>query len=645
MTTPTKLPIPSNNLLDSRFNFEKLDQIVNSDANFYVDRFGKQRLTAKGLEDLINRIEGEFENSVSSPDGYRLIGKATSFEQLRTIRPLVDGQRIFLNGWRVGSSAGGGEFVAKFGVKEDDGGCVAAGDGFYWERIIHYGFYSPEMFGAVGDGLTDDFTPIANMLKAGPANCTFLFSSGKTYYNAFANNGVWISLLDRNMWQRSLPATFDFNGSTITRRLAEWNNNNAKNNTNSGAYYTDEGTALLYLSGSGYTIKNANFNGNVGLGAVVDASGNPTSSTGYAIGTCMDYGLYLDNVTDIEIIDSVFTNACFPILCNTCTNVRARNLTIAYAAQASSRLTGADLALGGGIKLISCTDVNLSGIYGYRNVNCTVEIEPYNTNVYVQGKSENDYSNSLVILYSSHIIFDWVAKNVTAGNGITIRGGASTKKLFNIQGRAIVDTCSWIGCQIFISSAATSGISGLKLDLITLNTKKNGLSISNNGSSYGIEVDIDHNHYGDTVQSQCANLIDGLVFGNIRGSVHNSPIGIQITGTNTQTKCMRADLDLRDGITLPISVGANAYISLNGTDTSTVTAYSSPLQYLDIKNSTLANAVNESDGWIRTYGRYTSLESKGVRLTKASTTNDASSSGLFLTGTAPNYTVSLYRSS
>ncbi|UVD41863.1 putative tail fiber protein [Klebsiella phage KPN8] len=48
MTTPTQLPIPSSNLLDSRFNFEKLDQIVNSDADFYLDRFGKQRLTVLG---------------------------------------------------------------------------------------------------------------------------------------------------------------------------------------------------------------------------------------------------------------------------------------------------------------------------------------------------------------------------------------------------------------------------------------------------------------------------------------------------------------------------------------------------------------------------------------------------------------------
>ena len=53
MTTPTKLPMPSNNLLDSRFNFEKLDEIVNSDSSYYTDRFGKKRFTLTGIYNFI----------------------------------------------------------------------------------------------------------------------------------------------------------------------------------------------------------------------------------------------------------------------------------------------------------------------------------------------------------------------------------------------------------------------------------------------------------------------------------------------------------------------------------------------------------------------------------------------------------------
>lgn len=75
MTTPTRLPIPSNNLLDSKFNFEKLDQIVNSDANYYVDRFGNQRLTIKGLELLVEQIQGSFRDSIGLSDGFSWIGE------------------------------------------------------------------------------------------------------------------------------------------------------------------------------------------------------------------------------------------------------------------------------------------------------------------------------------------------------------------------------------------------------------------------------------------------------------------------------------------------------------------------------------------------------------------------------------------
>lgn len=144
MTTPTQLPIPSNNLLDSRFNFEKLDQIVNSDANYYVDRFGKQRLTAKGLEDLVSRIQSEFQNDIQAIDGFRVVGQVGSFADLRSAVPSYEGQSILLRAHPVGWAAmshgpvGGGEFIARKGAAVDDGGyiCVPTGQTeYYWQRI------------------------------------------------------------------------------------------------------------------------------------------------------------------------------------------------------------------------------------------------------------------------------------------------------------------------------------------------------------------------------------------------------------------------------------------------------------------------------------------------------------------------------
>lgn len=96
MTTPTKLPIPSSNLLDSRFNFEKLDQIVNSDSSYYTDRFGKQRLTAVGLQELVNRIQSDFQNDIGLPGGYKYLGRCASYAILRQIEPGAHNQKILV---------------------------------------------------------------------------------------------------------------------------------------------------------------------------------------------------------------------------------------------------------------------------------------------------------------------------------------------------------------------------------------------------------------------------------------------------------------------------------------------------------------------------------------------------------------------
>lgn len=57
-----------------------------------------------------------------------------SFAALREFKPWWDGQVVYLKGYYEGSTSGGGEFVGHFGTNTDDGGVVASGAGFYWER-------------------------------------------------------------------------------------------------------------------------------------------------------------------------------------------------------------------------------------------------------------------------------------------------------------------------------------------------------------------------------------------------------------------------------------------------------------------------------------------------------------------------------
>ncbi|TXE47906.1 MULTISPECIES: phospholipase D-like domain-containing protein [Serratia] len=48
-TTPTQKPIPSEDIRDLKFNAGKIDEFVSSDNDKYVDRFGVERYTSKGI--------------------------------------------------------------------------------------------------------------------------------------------------------------------------------------------------------------------------------------------------------------------------------------------------------------------------------------------------------------------------------------------------------------------------------------------------------------------------------------------------------------------------------------------------------------------------------------------------------------------
>lgn len=49
-TVPTNNPIPSEDPRDLKFNAGKIDEVVNSDAHYYTDRFGVRRLTSSGFQ-------------------------------------------------------------------------------------------------------------------------------------------------------------------------------------------------------------------------------------------------------------------------------------------------------------------------------------------------------------------------------------------------------------------------------------------------------------------------------------------------------------------------------------------------------------------------------------------------------------------
>lgn len=108
-TTPTTGEIPSNAAVDLKFNSEQFDRVMNSDDLTYTDRFGKKRITMKGVQELANGFQNTFTNLLGSPNGFKLIGKVSSISAL-SILPGKDGDHVLVKGYNEGSELGGGEF-------------------------------------------------------------------------------------------------------------------------------------------------------------------------------------------------------------------------------------------------------------------------------------------------------------------------------------------------------------------------------------------------------------------------------------------------------------------------------------------------------------------------------------------------------
>lgn len=84
-TVPTNKPIPSEDPRDLKFNAGKIDEVVNSDAHYYTDRFGKRRLTSSGFQHTAEESITEFKHTAE--EAIRNYGYITmdSFEDGATL--------------------------------------------------------------------------------------------------------------------------------------------------------------------------------------------------------------------------------------------------------------------------------------------------------------------------------------------------------------------------------------------------------------------------------------------------------------------------------------------------------------------------------------------------------------------------------
>lgn len=121
------------------------------------------------------------DEELASPIGYSFIGEVDSFASLRTLVPTAADQRVKLRSWHSNTLTGGGDFISVAGDHEDDGGIVARVNASYsWQRL-HNNRITPEMFGCIGDGITDDGPFLNKFFAAVGANKIIGEIRGKTY--------------------------------------------------------------------------------------------------------------------------------------------------------------------------------------------------------------------------------------------------------------------------------------------------------------------------------------------------------------------------------------------------------------------------------------------------------------------------------
>ncbi len=426
-----------------------------------------------------------------------------------------------------------------------------------------YNYLTPEMFGAKGDGVSDDYKPIQDMLDKGDSGCIFMFNGKKTYYNAFRNDGKWVEPKKRNMWVREKSATFLFNGAKLRRRMPQWNDKNNKDDYNFGKFYTDDHTAILYLSGNNFVLDGADFNSNIPLGTLLDEDGKVTKIIDYAVGSCLDMGLWIENSKNVTVKNSTFSNSVFPVFIENSENLIFENNNIRYAAQANKRIHSKDQALGGGIKLIRCKNAKLLNLNGYKNLNDTVEIESLNSNVTVTGKSEDDYANSVVIISSENIALDWYSKNIVHGTGVLIRSSIPNDvAVRNITGKIKIDGASWCGVMIWLDKSATNNIDDIKLKIVTDNTGYTGLLINNENLTKKItNLQIDHNSANDGISSGTARIFNNTMEGTVTGFHSNiSKYAAKTTGINRSKSYFSLNIKSKDPKNLKYNIAKESKI-------------------------------------------------------------------------------------
>ena len=233
LTTPAQNPQP----LDSDAKFEQggsTGTLYGSGVYSYVvlDASGVERtyvpsftvisaLTAQEAAEAAEAAQAAAEaakqaaedaaESITVPAGTSITIAIDTIAELRSLEPLFDGQQIELLGHTV-AGIGGGVFYADFSdatTPDDNGTVIVTPGGRRWKRRLECtSRIQPEMFGAIGNGVTND-TSVLQAISA-------MNVSGRPGSVYFCNAPITIS----GQWEGNGAEIFNQNPSTTVENNA-----------------------------------------------------------------------------------------------------------------------------------------------------------------------------------------------------------------------------------------------------------------------------------------------------------------------------------------------------------------------------------------------------------------------------------------
>lgn len=126
----------------------------------YIVPAGSTPATAGGIGALlwVDRTDLALRSALALKDGEKLVGMCEDLTALRATEPEFDGQTIKLKQHTAGTFKGGGRFRALLngaGYTDNNGTIIKTTGGSVWLRI-NADIITPLMFGAIGDGATND---------------------------------------------------------------------------------------------------------------------------------------------------------------------------------------------------------------------------------------------------------------------------------------------------------------------------------------------------------------------------------------------------------------------------------------------------------------------------------------------------------